>query len=157
MGDIRNIRKEKDMGHKVNQKFHGLPYNRLYIMLGYKLKLYGIQLIKQEESYTSQCSPLSPEVSKRYAEATKRKDKGNRQYVKNVFGTNWLPYVTSYYGYRVHPTSGEKNYHTGVDIGMPEGTEIIHVGLPPRCICPRIVARVSTPVASSIRFAMLCE
>lgn len=24
--------------------------------------------------------------------------KGNRQYVKNVFGTNWLPYVTSYYG-----------------------------------------------------------
>ena len=51
--------------------------------------------------------------------------KGNRQYVKNVFGTNWLPYVTSYYGYRVHPISGEKNYHTGVDIGMPEGTEIL--------------------------------
>ncbi len=51
--------------------------------------------------------------------------KGNRQYVKNVFGTNWLPYVTSYYGYRVHPISGGKNYHTGVDIGMPQGTEIL--------------------------------
>ncbi len=51
--------------------------------------------------------------------------KGNRQYVQNVFGTNWLPYVTSYYGYRVHPISGEKNYHTGVDIGMPQGTEIL--------------------------------
>ncbi len=51
--------------------------------------------------------------------------KGNRQYVKNVFGTNWLPYVTSYYGYRVHPVSGGKNYHTGVDIGMPQGTEIL--------------------------------
>lgn len=51
--------------------------------------------------------------------------KGNRQYVKNVFGTNWLPYVTSYYGYRVHPISGKKNYHTGVDIGMPQGTEIL--------------------------------
>ena len=80
VGDIRNIRKEKDMGHKVNQKFHGLPYNRLYIMLyimlGYKLKLYGIQLIKQEERYTSQCSPLSPEVSKRYAEVTNRKERG---------------------------------------------------------------------------------
>ena len=46
VGDIRNIRKEKDMGHKTNQKFHGLPYNRLYIMLEYKLKLYGIQLKK---------------------------------------------------------------------------------------------------------------
>lgn len=51
--------------------------------------------------------------------------KGNRQYVENVFGTNWLPYVTSYYGYRVHPVSGEKNYHTGVDIGMAQGTEIL--------------------------------
>ena len=76
VGDIRNIRKEKDMGRKTNQKFHGLPYNRLYIMLEYKLKLYGIQLIKQEESYTSQCSPLSPEVSKRYAEASNRKERG---------------------------------------------------------------------------------
>ena len=27
--------------------------------------------------------------------------------------------------YRVHPISGEKNYHTGVDIGMPEGTETV--------------------------------
>ena len=76
VGDIRNIRKEKDMGHKTNQKLHSLPYNRLYIMLEYKLKRYGIQLIKQEESYTSQCSPLSPEVSKRYAEASNRKVRG---------------------------------------------------------------------------------
>ena len=76
VGDIRNIRKEKDMGHKTNQKFHGLPYNRLYIMLEYKLKLYGIQLIKQEESYTSQCSPISLEVSKRHAEASNRKERG---------------------------------------------------------------------------------
>ncbi len=51
--------------------------------------------------------------------------KGCRQYVGNVFGdTNWIPYVTSYYGYRVHPISGDKNYHTGVDIGMAQGTEI---------------------------------
>ena len=30
-----------------NQKLHELPYNKLYIMLEYKLKLYGIQLIKR--------------------------------------------------------------------------------------------------------------
>ena len=45
-------------------------------MLEYKLKLYGIPLIKQEESYTSQCSPFSPEISKRYAEASNRKERG---------------------------------------------------------------------------------
>ena len=51
--------------------------------------------------------------------------KGCRQYVKNVFGsTNWLSNVTSYYGYRVHPVSVGKDYHTGVDIGMPQGTVI---------------------------------
>ena len=51
--------------------------------------------------------------------------KGCRQYVENVFGgTNWLPYVTDYYGYRVHPTTGQKNNHTGIDIGMSQGTNI---------------------------------
>ena len=40
-GDIRNIRREKDLGHRTNQKFHSLPYNRIYIMLEYKLKRYA--------------------------------------------------------------------------------------------------------------------
>lgn len=52
--------------------------------------------------------------------------KGNRQYLQSPFGeTNWLPYVSSYYGYRVHPISGEKDYHKAADIAMPEGTEIL--------------------------------
>ncbi|MDR0861859.1 MAG: peptidoglycan DD-metalloendopeptidase family protein [Oscillospiraceae bacterium] len=51
--------------------------------------------------------------------------KGSRQYIANPFGDmNWLSYVTSYYGYRIHPVSGEKNYHKGVDIGLPTGTPI---------------------------------
>lgn len=52
--------------------------------------------------------------------------RGCRQYAGNVFGeANWLLHVTSGYGYRVHPASGEKDYHTGVDIGMPRGTDIL--------------------------------
>jgi len=52
--------------------------------------------------------------------------KGNRQYLQSPFGElNWLPYVSSYYGYRIHPVTGEKNYHRGLDIAMPEGTEIL--------------------------------
>ena len=75
-GDIRNIRKGKDLGHRTNQKFHNLPYNRLYSMMEYKLKMYGIRFVRQEESYTSQCSPLSPEVEKRYAQPCNRKQRG---------------------------------------------------------------------------------
>ncbi|WP_270434161.1 IS200/IS605 family accessory protein TnpB-related protein [Blautia wexlerae] len=79
-GDIRNIRREKDLGHRTNQKFHSLPYNRIYIMLEYKLKRYGIRFIK-----------LSPEVGKRYAEPSKRKERGlyrdgNRTYNADAVG-----------------------------------------------------------------------
>ena len=45
-------------------------------MLEYKLKMYGIRLEKQKESYSSQCSPVSPEVSKKYAEPSNRKKRG---------------------------------------------------------------------------------
>jgi murein DD-endopeptidase MepM/ murein hydrolase activator NlpD len=50
--------------------------------------------------------------------------KGGRQYVGNPFDTGWLPYVSGYYGWRVHPISGAKNLHRGIDIGFPAGTEI---------------------------------
>lgn len=53
--------------------------------------------------------------------------KGNRQYLASPFEFNWLNYVTDYYGYRVHPISGEKDYHMGIDIGVPVSTEI-HAG-----------------------------
>ena len=90
-GDIRNIRKGKDLGHRTNKKFHNLPYNRLYSMMEYKLKMYGIRFVRQEESYTSQCSPLSPEVEKRYAQPCNRKQRGlyrdrNRKYNADAVG-----------------------------------------------------------------------
>ena len=53
--------------------------------------------------------------------------KGNRQYLSNPFDVNWLPYVSSAYGYRIHPITGVKDYHKGVDIAMSAGTEI-HAG-----------------------------
>ncbi|MDR0905239.1 MAG: peptidoglycan DD-metalloendopeptidase family protein [Oscillospiraceae bacterium] len=49
---------------------------------------------------------------------------GSRQYIANPFDFDWLPYVTSYYGWRVHPISGAKDLHRGIDIGVPVGTEV---------------------------------
>ena len=45
-------------------------------MLEYKLKLAGIRFVKQEESYTSQCSPYAEEVSKAVATKKNRKKRG---------------------------------------------------------------------------------
>lgn len=88
----------------------------------YEWRILNVQLsaVPMENLVVSQMSAEQKEICELLLMT-----KGNRQYVKNVFGTNWLPYVTSYYGYRIHPISGQKNYHTGVDIGMPQGTEIL--------------------------------
>lgn len=72
IGDITGIRKGKDLGNLTNQKLHSLPYQQLYMKLQYKLAQYGIEMVKQTEAYSSQCSPYSPAVAEEYA------DKGNR-------------------------------------------------------------------------------
>ena len=77
VGDISEISvKKKDMGHKTNQKLHSPPYNRLYIMLEYKLKRYGIQLIKQGRKLYQPVQPVITRSIKRYAEASNRKVRG---------------------------------------------------------------------------------
>ena len=45
-------------------------------MLEYKLIMEGIELIRWNEAYTSQCSVYAPEVSKKYAEKKNRRRRG---------------------------------------------------------------------------------
>ena len=94
VGDIRNVRKGNNLGKKTNQKLHGLPYDKIYGMLEYKLKLAGIRFVRQEESYTSQCSPYADVVSKEAAEKSNRKERG--LYVAKVLFTtlNDAPFFT---------------------------------------------------------------
>ena len=35
--------------------------------------------------------------------------------------------ITSYFGYRVSPTAGASSYHSGLDIGAPEGSKLIAI------------------------------
>jgi murein DD-endopeptidase MepM/ murein hydrolase activator NlpD len=51
--------------------------------------------------------------------------RGDRQYVSNIFESEWLSHISSYYGYRLHPISGAKDYHKGIDIAFPTGTKIL--------------------------------
>jgi hypothetical protein len=51
--------------------------------------------------------------------------KGLRQYVESPFDFNWLMRVSSKYGWRVHPITGIKTQHMGVDIGVATGTDIL--------------------------------
>jgi putative transposase len=88
IGDITGIRKDNDHGKKTNQKLHGLPYRKIYVMLQYKLAMRGITLIMQKESFSSQCSPQSPKVSKRYAKPGNREMRGLYRDGDNVWNAD---------------------------------------------------------------------
>lgn len=37
---------------------------------------------------------------------------------------DWMSRISCYYGYRVHPITGDNQFHRGLDIALPEGTEL---------------------------------
>ena len=76
IGDLKGIRRGKNFGHVTNQKLHSLPYEKLYTMLGYKLALEGITLIRQNEAYSSQVSPMAESVDKINARKSNRIHRG---------------------------------------------------------------------------------
>jgi len=41
-----------------------------------------------------------------------------------LHGQDWKPLLTSGFGMRIHPISGERKFHTGLDIGIDEGTPL---------------------------------
>ena len=61
------------LGKKVNQNFVSIPFYKLIQMIEYKAKLVGLNIILNEESYTSKCSFLDLEDIKKH-----EKYKGNK-------------------------------------------------------------------------------
>lgn len=49
---------------------------------------------------------------------------GGHQAFYNPFDVDWNQYVSSEFGWRIHPISGQEKFHNGVDIALMEGTEI---------------------------------
>lgn len=90
IGDISGIRVDKNLGHKTNQVFHSLPFDRIKQMLTYKLARFGILLINQKEYYTSQCGPHTPHVSKEYGRKQNRKKRGLYVDGTNVYNADSL-------------------------------------------------------------------
>jgi len=50
---------------------------------------------------------------------------GMRQFIYSPFAFNWLPFVSSQFGYRIHPISGQRSMHTGIDVAQPTGVELL--------------------------------
>jgi len=48
-------------------------------------------------------------------------------FVSPLHGQDWKPLITSGFGMRIHPISGERKFHTGLDLGVDEDTELYPV------------------------------
>lgn len=97
------------------------------------------QIQAQMEEYDNQMKVLE-QKEKAIAEAARRKaeqEKLNNSNKKNNNGGSTTPTgtfqwpvpsshtITSNYGYRIHPISGTKKLHAGIDIGAPGGSNIV--------------------------------
>ena len=51
--------------------------------------------------------------------------RGLRQFVGSPFENDWTGAVTSIFGYRLHPITGNREMHTGIDVGKPTGTPLL--------------------------------
>ena len=62
IGHNNGWKQSVDIGKKNNQNFVQIPFNMLINQIYYKGQEYGINVVKQEESYTSKCSFLDNET-----------------------------------------------------------------------------------------------
>lgn len=87
IGDIRGIREGKNLG-RLNQQLHAFPYEKIVQKLEYKLARCGVCLIRQKESYSSQCSPTSERVTKAFARKGNRKYRGLYADGRNIYNAD---------------------------------------------------------------------
>ena len=67
IGHNQGWKQEVEIGKVNNQNFVAIPHSRFIHMLTYKAQLAGIQVIVQEEGYTSKCSFLDLEPIRKHA------------------------------------------------------------------------------------------
>ena len=58
IGDVRDIREGLDYGHTANQRLHQWLSGKTRFYLTYKAQRRGMEVVLQEESYTSQSCPV---------------------------------------------------------------------------------------------------
>lgn len=83
IGKNNNWKSGISLSRKVNQRFAQIPYNKFISQLKYKCELRGIEVIEQEESYTSKASfidsdniPVWKNDGKKYLFSGKRVKRG---------------------------------------------------------------------------------
>lgn len=89
IGDLTGIKNRiTNRDKKYNQKLHELPYEKIRILLKYKLACKGINFVLQNECYTSQCAPNTPSVERKYANKSNRVQRGLYVSERNIYNAD---------------------------------------------------------------------
>ena len=80
-------KQEVALGKKTNQTFVNIPYNTFISQLTYKCKLRGIEVIEQEESYTSKASFVDYDEIPVYAEVEEKPQFSGKRISRGLYKT----------------------------------------------------------------------
>lgn len=94
LGYNKEWKQEINMGPKNNQNFVNVPFYRLQKMIEYKCKLNGINLILQEESYTSKASFLDNDFIPKYSDKFEGKFSGYRKH-RGMYKSKKFGYINA--------------------------------------------------------------
>lgn len=86
----------------------------------YQIKI--LKVILTSNSLESLISELPEEQSEVYE--LLMESKGGLQQLVSPVDMEWQDYVSSYYGYRIHPLTRVKELHRGIDVALPEGLPV---------------------------------
>ena len=111
IGDIRHMRQSINYGKKANQKLHQWAFSQIREMITYKAKAVGINVVTEDEAYTSQTCPSCghrKKPSRRTYHCSKCEWQGHR----DVVGASNI--LTKYQGLLFNPVVGAVVSPTGV-------------------------------------------
>ena len=86
---------EIDLGKQTNQNFVSIPHSRLIEMLEYKARLVGIQVIVQEESYTSRANFLGLDSIPVYGKTEKEPVFTGKRIKRGLYKTSFGQLINS--------------------------------------------------------------
>ncbi len=78
-----------------------------------------LQVIPLENLVQEKMTPVERERYKLYMDA-----QGGLQGLDNPLPVNWGNLISSRFGERIHPITGVRTFHNGIDIAVPEGTTL---------------------------------
>ncbi len=87
---------------------------------------YTVTILDVELTVKSLEDVVSPKLTGDAADLydTYNATKGALQQFYTPLDLDWYSLISSYYGYRKNPITGENQFHRGVDIAVPEGTDV---------------------------------